>query len=45
MDYLRENLAKFKLPKEIEYLNELPKTGSGKVNKAALREMEENKHK
>jgi len=45
MDYLRDNLAKFKLPKEIEYLNELPKTGSGKVNKAALREMEENKHK
>lgn len=45
LDYLRDNLAKFKLPKEIEYLNELPKTGSGKVNKAALREMEENKHK
>ncbi|MFY9453241.1 MAG: hypothetical protein WBL11_05170, partial [Bacteroidales bacterium] len=43
MDYLRDNLAKFKLPREIEYISELPKTGSGKVNKAALREMHEKK--
>ena len=38
MEYLRNNLAKFKLPKDIIILNELPKTGSGKVNKAALQE-------
>jgi len=39
---LRENIAKFKVPKEIEYLDELPKTGSGKINKAALRELNKN---
>jgi acyl-CoA synthetase (AMP-forming)/AMP-acid ligase II len=38
MEYLRENLAKFKLPRQIEYLDELPKTGTGKINKAALKE-------
>jgi non-ribosomal peptide synthetase component E (peptide arylation enzyme) len=31
-------LAKFKLPRQIEYLDELPKTGTGKINKAALTE-------
>jgi len=39
---MRENLAKFKVPKEIEYLDELPKTGTGKINKAALRELHKN---
>ncbi len=43
LEYLRENLAKFKVPKEIEYLDELPKTGTGKINKAALRELHNNK--
>ncbi len=38
MEYLRDNLAKFKLPRQIEYLDELPKTGTGKINKAALTE-------
>ena len=38
MEYLRENLAKFKLPRQIEYLDELPKTGTGKINKADLKE-------
>jgi acyl-CoA synthetase (AMP-forming)/AMP-acid ligase II len=42
LEYLRENIAKFKVPKEIEYLDELPKTGSGKINKAALRELNKN---
>ena len=36
IEYLRDNLAKFKLPKKIEFLDELPKTGSGKINTAAL---------
>ncbi len=36
MEYLREQLSRFKLPRHIEYLEELPKTGSGKINKAAL---------
>lgn len=38
MEYLKDRLAKFKLPKKIEYLDEMPKTGSGKINKAALKE-------
>jgi len=42
LEYMRENLAKFKVPKEIEYLDELPKTGTGKINKAALRELHNN---
>ena len=42
LEYMRENLAKFKVPKEIEYLDELPKTGTGKINKAALRELNKN---
>jgi len=36
-EYLRDKLAKFKLPREIEYLSELPKTSSGKINKAELK--------
>jgi acyl-coenzyme A synthetase/AMP-(fatty) acid ligase len=42
LEYMRENLAKFKVPREIEYLDELPKTGSGKVNKAALKNLNKN---
>ena len=34
----RERLAGFKTPKRIEILAELPRTGSGKVSKRALRE-------
>ena len=36
-EYLRDKLAKFKLPRQIEYLSELPKTSSGKINKAELK--------
>jgi len=36
MEFLREHLSRFKMPRQIEYLDELPKTGSGKINKAAL---------
>lgn len=39
MDYLRKNLAKFKRPKDIIILDDLPKTGPGKINKAALKEL------
>ena len=35
--FCRENLAKYKAPKAIVFLEELPKTGSGKLNKRALR--------
>ncbi|MBP7435259.1 MAG: hypothetical protein KA799_03810 [Bacteroidales bacterium] len=39
MDYLRKNLAKFKQPKDIIILDDLPKTGPGKINKTALKEL------
>ena len=34
----REHLASYKVPRSISFANELPKTGSGKVLKRALRE-------
>jgi len=36
--FTRTRLADYKCPKRILVLNELPKTGSGKIRKAALRE-------
>ncbi|MFT4539714.1 MAG: fatty-acyl-CoA synthase [Planctomycetota bacterium] len=38
-EHCRERLAAYKCPREILFLDELPKTGSGKITKAALREM------
>ncbi len=37
--YCREGLARFKVPKYITFLDALPKTGSGKIVKARLREI------
>lgn len=37
--YCEERLAKYKVPREIEFINELPKTSSGKILKRKLREM------
>ncbi|MCC7275243.1 MAG: acyl--CoA ligase [Alphaproteobacteria bacterium] len=37
LDHCRERLARFKLPRYIAYLPELPKTPSGKIAKQALR--------
>lgn len=36
-EFCRERLAKFKVPKQIQFLPELPKTGSGKILKTELR--------
>ncbi len=36
--FSREHLASYKVPRSIAFLDELPKTGSGKVLKRALRE-------
>jgi acyl-CoA synthetase (AMP-forming)/AMP-acid ligase II len=36
--FCREHLAGYKVPKAISFLEELPKTGSGKIQKARLRE-------
>jgi long-chain acyl-CoA synthetase len=38
MAYCRERLAKYKLPVSIEFLEEVPKTTVGKIDKKALRE-------
>jgi long-chain acyl-CoA synthetase len=41
--YCRENLAAYKVPREIVFVDELPKTGSGKIRKVELREKEKTK--
>lgn len=39
LDYCKERLAKYKLPKEVIFLDELPKNTTGKILRMALREM------
>jgi len=39
-NYVRNNLAKYQYPREIEYLEEMPKTVTGKVRRTSLRERE-----
>lgn len=38
LDYARENLTGYKVPKEIEFRKELPKTNVGKILRRALRD-------
>ena len=37
LDFVRARLARFKVPREIEFVTELPKTATGKVQKFVLR--------
>jgi len=37
-EFAKKRLAKFKVPKRIIILDELPKTGTGKIQKFVLRE-------
>jgi fatty-acyl-CoA synthase len=39
-DTLKEHIAKFKAPKSIEFVIELPRTSTGKVRKHELRQAE-----
>jgi len=39
MGHLAERLARYKLPKAVHHLDTLPRTGTGKLQKAALREL------
>jgi acetyl-CoA synthetase len=39
-DHVRERLAKYEYPREIEFVDELPTTSTGKVRRASLREQE-----
>jgi fatty-acyl-CoA synthase len=36
--FCRENIAHYKAPKSVDFINELPKTGSGKIYKKGLRD-------
>nr|WP_223302206.1 hypothetical protein [Haladaptatus sp. R4] len=38
--YVKERLAKYEYPREIQFLDELPKTTTGKIRRADLREAE-----
>jgi fatty-acyl-CoA synthase len=38
--YVRENLARYKVPREVIFLDELPRNPTGKILKRELREME-----
>jgi fatty-acyl-CoA synthase len=37
-EFVRSRLARFKVPRQIEFLDELPKTATGKIQKFRLRE-------
>jgi fatty-acyl-CoA synthase len=38
--YVRDHLARYKVPREVVFLDELPRNPTGKVLKRELREME-----
>jgi fatty-acyl-CoA synthase len=38
LEFLRGKVAKYKIPKYIEFVEELPKTASGKIQKFLLKE-------
>ena len=38
--YVRENLARYKVPREVVFIEELPRNPTGKILKRELREME-----
>ncbi|HHY21947.1 MAG TPA: AMP-dependent synthetase, partial [Bacilli bacterium] len=40
LDYCRQKLAKYKVPYEVEFLEQLPRNASGKVLKVSLRSKE-----
>jgi fatty-acyl-CoA synthase len=40
-DYVKSNLARYKVPREIEFLDELPRNATGKVVKRELKEEQE----
>jgi acyl-CoA synthetase (AMP-forming)/AMP-acid ligase II len=37
-DFCRQHIAGYKIPRSVEIVDALPKTGSGKIQKAAIRE-------
>ncbi|MBW1984908.1 MAG: long-chain fatty acid--CoA ligase, partial [Deltaproteobacteria bacterium] len=45
ISYCKEKLAAYKVPKIVEFMDELPKSTVGKVLRRQLREMDEEKTK
>jgi long-chain acyl-CoA synthetase len=43
--FCRESLAPYKIPKQVEFIEELPKSSVGKILRRALKEQELNKTK
>ncbi|HEX6457399.1 MAG TPA: AMP-binding protein [Thermoleophilaceae bacterium] len=41
-DYVKSHLARYKVPREIEFLKELPRNATGKILKRELKELHEN---
>jgi acyl-CoA synthetase (AMP-forming)/AMP-acid ligase II/carbon monoxide dehydrogenase subunit G len=41
-DYVKSNLARYKVPREVDFVNELPRNATGKVLKRVLKEQHEN---
>ena len=42
-EFLKGKVAKYKIPKYVELIEELPKTASGKIQKFVLKEWHQNK--
>jgi acetyl-CoA synthetase len=38
-DYVKAKLLPFKYPREIKFIDELPKTGTGKIDRQAVMKM------
>jgi long-chain acyl-CoA synthetase len=45
LSYLRERLADFEVPKDIEFVDDLPRTATGKIRKVEVREEYEDKYR
>ncbi|ELY50440.1 AMP-dependent synthetase and ligase [Natronolimnohabitans innermongolicus JCM 12255] len=43
-EYMKEETAPYKYPRRIEFVDELPKTSSGKIRRVELRQQEQEKH-
>ena len=43
-DFMKEETAPYKYPRRIEFVDELPKTSSGKIRRVELRQQEQEKH-
>ncbi|MBU3749779.1 MAG: hypothetical protein FGM52_04905, partial [Mycobacterium sp.] len=39
-DYVRDHLARYKVPREVVFLSELPRNPTGKILKRELRQIE-----